>query len=164
MTGYELQSILNNYDKPPTHQNKSEVFSLYYRVTGKQANRNCLNCAIECFLELKYLAKDYIDREIPLSLQKKRVKMEAINPKLTKYRIPKPFRVFGDPRVYNNENATDEEIEFLISYNSALVSNIEFVQVEEDSSVTIEEDIITESSIDSEPKKRGRKKRIAENG
>lgn len=163
MTGYELQSILNKYDKPPTHSNKSEVFSLYYRVTGKTANRSCLNCAIECFLEMKYLAKDYQDKEIPVSLQKQSGKMEKVNPNLTKYRVNKPFRVFGDPKEYSNENTTDREVEFLIAYNSALSKHFDFIMIESDS-VVIESDHSVTEDIEIKPKKRGRRKRIAENG
>lgn len=162
MTGYELQSILNKYDKPPTHSNKSEVFSLYYRVTGKTANRSCLNCAIECFLEMKYLAKDYADKEIPVSLQKQSGKMESINPNLTKYRVNKPFRVFGDPKVYTNENTTDREVEFLIAYNPALSKHFDFIMVES-ASVVIESDHSVTEDIIVKPK-RGRKKRVVKNG
>lgn len=162
MTGYELQSILNKYDKPPTHSNKSEVFSLYYRVTGKTANRSCLNCAIECFLEMKYLAKDYQDKEIPVSLQKQSGKMESINPNLTKYRVNKPFRVFGDPKVYTNENTTDREVEFLIAYNPALSKHFDFIMVES-ASVVIESDHSVTEEVIVKPK-RGRKKRVVKNG
>lgn len=119
MTGYDLSVILSKYTKPPTHANKSEVFVLYSRVTGKQADRNCLNCAIECYLELKRLAKEYGENSIPLNSANQK-NMKEQKPTLKIYTIPKPFRVHGDPKVYANWNTTDEEVEMLIKRNRAL--------------------------------------------
>jgi hypothetical protein len=177
MTGYELKSILDKYDRPPTHSNKSEVFSLYYRITGKRNDRNCLNCAIECFLELKHIAKHYAENEIILSLYKKKDIMESVNPSLTKYRVKRPFRVFGSAKIYSNLNTTDQEVEFLINFNKSLINHFEFLEEEFNDEVfemkTLAEEVMPEvvaieditpiysSNVTKEKKKRKpRKKRI----
>lgn len=166
MTGLELKSILDEFDKPPTHSNKSVVFSLYHRITGKQNDRNCLNCAIECFIELKHIAKHYGENEIILSLYKKGNKMETINPELKKYRVKNPFRIFGSAKLYSNLNTTDREVEFLLNFNKSLMHHFEFLEQEENKNIVeeaIEEIIemnetISEEVIEQKPKK-ARKKR-----
>ena len=45
-------------------------------------------------------------------------------PKLTKYKIPKPFRPFGDPKVFNEMNTTDEELEQLIAVQPRMSAHV----------------------------------------
>jgi hypothetical protein len=127
MTGIELKAILDTYKKPPTHENKAVVFSLYTRITGKNPDRNCINCAIECFLEMRSLAKEFQEKEIPLIVTNKntRMKIQTINKGLIQYRIKEPFRAFGNPKVQTNENTTDAEVEMLINSNRALRGHFE---------------------------------------
>ena len=129
MTGIELKAILDTYKKPPTHENKAGVFSLYTRITGKNPDRNCLNCAIECYLEMWNLSKQFAENEIPLSPQSKTKQMRTpqINKGLVTYRIKAPFRAFGNPKVQTNENTTDQEVEMLINSNRALRGHFERV-------------------------------------
>lgn len=163
MTGIELKTILDKWTKPPTHANKSEVFVLYSRVTGKTADRNCLNCAIECFLEMKYIAKEFGEKEIPLQKTKSNKVMHIVNPQLTKYRVKKPFRVFGDPKIYSDENLTDKEVEILIAYNPALRHHFEYLEVHSIIEVSIDEELSEIEQIEEETKpKRGRKKKEVE--
>ena len=140
MTGLELSVQLSKYTKPPTHANKSEVFVLYYSVTGKNADRNCLNCAIECFMELKRLAKQYGEKIISLN-DDNRNQMKEQQSTLKKYRIEKPFRVHGDPKVYANWNTTDDEVDFLISINSALRHNFILIEQPKSHSVKVEKEV-----------------------
>jgi hypothetical protein len=127
MTGIELKAILDTYKKPPTHENKAVVFSLYTRITGKNPDRNCIYCAIECFLEMRSLAKEFQEKEIPLIVTNKntRMKIQTINKGLIQYRIKEPFRAFGNPKVQTNENTTDAEVEMLINSNRALRGHFE---------------------------------------
>jgi hypothetical protein len=169
MTGWELKTILDTYDKPPTHSNKSGVFVLYTRITGKRADRNCLNCAIECFLEMKKIALDFGEKEITLYKPNQRVM--ANNKELTKYRVIKPFRAFGSAKINTNENTTDAEVEAMINLNPALKCHFEFFNysvktlaeevmpevMEVDYSVSDESEI-----VEYKPKKRGRKRRLVE--
>lgn len=128
MTGIELKTILDTYKKPPTHENKAGVFSLYTRITGKNPDRNCLNCAIECYLEMWNLSKQFQDKEIPLVVIKNQnMKAPVINKGLALYRIKNPFRVHGNPKIQTNENTTDEEVEMLINSNRALRGHFERV-------------------------------------
>jgi len=128
MTGIELKTILDTYKKPPTHENKAGVFSLYTRITGKNPDRNCLNCAIECYLEMWNLSKQFQDKEIPLVVIKNQnMKALVINKGLNLYRIKNPFRVHGNPKIQTNENTTDEEVEMLINSNRALRGHFERV-------------------------------------
>jgi len=129
MTGIELKAILDTYKKPPTHENKAVVFSLYTRITGKNPDRNCINCAIECFLEMRSLAKEFQEKEIPLIVTNKntRMKIQTINKGLIQYRIKEPFRAFGNPKIQTNENTTDAEVEMLINSNRALRGHFERV-------------------------------------
>lgn len=145
MTGVELKAILDKYERPPTHKNKWEVFSLYTSITGKKRDRNCLNCAIECFIELKYISKEFGENEISLYKINSK-KMESKISKLTKYRIKNPFRVFGDPKIYDNTNTSDKEVEILIAYNPALRSHFEFLEVNK----VVESKKIIEETIQSE--------------
>lgn len=163
MTGWELKSILDKYDKPPTHANKSGVFVLYTRVTGKRADRNCLNCAIECFLEMKKIALEYGEKEI--SLYKPNQKIMANSENLTKYRVKQPFRVFGSAKINTNENTTDAEVEAMICINPALKCHFEFLDY---AVKTLSEEVMPEvvemdySVTEFKQKKRGRKRRVLE--
>lgn len=127
MTGIELKAILDTYKKPPTHENKAGVFSLYTRITGKNPDRNCIMCAIECFLEMRSMATEFQENEIPLTPQsnKKQMRTPQPNKGLVTYRIKAPFRAFGNPKVQTNENTTDEEVEMLINSNRALRGHFE---------------------------------------
>lgn len=167
MTGWELKSILDKYEKPPTHSNKSEVFTLYTRITGKRPDRSCLSCAIECFLEMKKIAVEYQEKTI--SLYQPKVKSMANNKSLTKYRVIKPFRAFGSAKINTNENTTDAEVEAMIYLNPALGLHFEFLQIPTLAEQVMPEIVEMDNIIDEQPelveytpKKRGRKKRIVE--
>lgn len=95
------------------------IFALYREVTGKnERNRGCYNCAIECLVELATIAKS--GKSISLN----RKQTNHVMPKLTKYKIPKPFRPFGDPKVFNEMNTTDEELEQLIAIQPRMAAHV----------------------------------------
>lgn len=119
MTGIELKSALSNYSYPLPADKRAGIFALFEAVTGKPKERKCPNCATDAYFELRVLARDYGEKEIPLNMPiQKQMKQQQST--LSIYSIEKPFRVHGDPKVYANWNTTDSEVEMLIRRNPAL--------------------------------------------
>jgi hypothetical protein len=112
---------------------------------------------------MKKIALEYNEKEI--SLYKPNQKIMANSEKLTKYRIKKPFRVFGSAKINTNENTSDAEVESMIFINPALKCHFEFLDY---AVKTLSEEVMPEvvemdySVTEFKPKKRGRKRRVVE--
>lgn len=91
------------------------VFDLYYEFHGEDFPRSqkCLTCAQDCFYILKYDSKH---GTINGEKRKKQLKPKVM---LTKYKLKRPFQLFGDPEYYTEINLTDEKAEKLMKANPA---------------------------------------------
>ena len=127
MTGIELAQALSEYSYPLPPEKRQGIFALYAQVTGTPKERRCPNCATDAYFELRILARDYQENEIPLKDKSKRMATNSTEPKLVKYRIKKAFRAHGDPKIYDNHNTSDKEAEALMRINPALSVHFEFL-------------------------------------
>lgn len=126
MTGIELAQALSEYSYPLPAEKRQGIFALYATVTGTPKERRCPNCATDAYFELRILARDFGENEIPLKDKSKRM-ATTTEPKLVKYRIKKAFRAHGDPKIYDNNNTSDKEAEALMRINPALSVHFEFL-------------------------------------
>ena len=127
MTGIELAQALSEYSYPLPAEKRQGIFALYAAVTGTQKERRCPNCATDAYFELRILARDFGENEIPLKDKSKRMATTTNEPMLVKYRIKKAFRAHGDPKIYDNHNTSDKEAEALMRINPALSVHFEFL-------------------------------------
>lgn len=127
MTGIELKQALSDYSYPLPAHKRAGIFALYAAVTGTPKERRCPNCATDAYFELRILARDFAENEIPLKDVKQPVQMATKPTTLVKYRIKQAFRAHGDPKIYDNHNTTDEQAEQLMKINPALSAHFEFL-------------------------------------
>jgi len=112
MTGQDLLSQVKSLRDALKISEKGvlgRIFDLNDRHFSIKTKRNCVNCATECLARLTILAKQHLNEEIPM---KSIIKPTTLGSKtLVKYDIARPFRPFGESKLYANFNTTDEEIE-----------------------------------------------------
>jgi hypothetical protein len=112
MTGQDLLSQVKSLRDAFKTSDKGvlgRIFDLNDKHFANKTKRNCVNCATECLARLTMLAKQYLNEEIPMKSIIKPNKLGSVT--LIKYDIPRPFRPFGESKLYANFNTTDEEIE-----------------------------------------------------
>jgi hypothetical protein len=120
MTGIELSQLLENYSYPLPASKRQGIFSLYLRATGVKKVRQCENCANDTFFELKIMAKNFKENEIPLKTIISKSDMNKGEKILKTYHIQNPFRVHGSPKIQDDWNTTDAEVEMLLKINPKL--------------------------------------------
>jgi len=126
---YELEQIKHPLIVLRDVNAARRVFELYKRYHNEDFPRpaKCMQCAQDCFYVLKY------DIKHGTMNGEKKSKSTKQNTMLTKFKLIRPFQVFGDPAYYTEQNLTDKIAMKLLKTDprlSAFIQRLEPVKTE----------------------------------
>jgi len=130
----ELNSIQHSLIVQRSPEAAKRVFELYRLYHGEHYPRSerCMQCAQDCFYVLKYDIKHgTINAEKKITNTKRNM--------MTKFKLVKPFQLFGSPEYYTEKNMTDEIAEKLLNAEPKLSGFIVRLQPIEPVKVVVSE-------------------------
>jgi len=138
MTVEQLANELNAIKNPLMAKSKDamlRVFALYKTLTGKEPRgTGCYGCALDAYYELKTILSRGYGWDNSLNLPQEFTNQFKTNTKmanqLKKYKLLRPFRVFGSPDFYTEQNITDAIASKLIKDNPGLAKHFEILETE----------------------------------
>jgi hypothetical protein len=167
MTLEQLKDELNAIKDPlmaKSQEAMTRVFALYKTLTDKDPRgTGCYGCALDAYYELKTIASRGYGWDNSLNLPKEFTNQfkNIMSNSLKKYKLLRPFRVFGSPDFYNENNLTDALVDKLLKTNPALSKHFEILEKEVKQEVVAQEqDEQQESSIVEDVPVKPRRKRV----
>ena len=138
MTVEQLSDELNAIKDPlmaKSNDAMTRVFALYKTLTDKEPRGSgCYGCALDAYYELKTILSRGYGWDNSLNLPQEFTNQFKTNTKmanqLKKYKLLRPFRVFGSPDFYTEQNLTDAIASKLIKKHPELAKHFEILEAE----------------------------------